>query len=341
MVSSAWMQHPDPLSLRVLVTDPIICRFETELRAAGPGHDWAIASGWSQEDLLAAIVDADVLVCSRMSTEMAAAASRLKLVQVTGAGYDKIPLDALAPSVQVANAYRHGQSIAEYVIMATLMLSRRQNEVSREMSSGIWHTVGNDQTLPFPLSLRGKTMGVIGMGGIGAEVAAMARGMGMRVQAVRRNPRATLPDGVELDWIGGMDELPQLLGTSDVVVIAVPLTAETLGFIDAAAFASMQSTAIIINVARGPIIDEEALYDALRTGVIAGAGIDVWWSEPGTATSPPSRFPFHTLDNVTATPHNAGHARVTFERRAEDIASNIDSLAAGRPLINVVRYQKT
>ena len=333
---------PEPRTMRILVTEPIISRFEPELRSQDAGYQWIMAAGWSDQEILAAMPDVDVLVCSGMTTEMANAAELLKLVHVAGAGYDRIPLHALPDSVQVANTFHHGRGIAEHVIMVALMLARRAIATDRDMRSGVWRNIVNDDAVPFHGILQGQTVGLLGLGGIGAEVAKLARGMGMHVQAVRQNPRGALPADVTLDWVGGMDELAQLLQTSDILVVAIPLNDQTRGLVDAAALGLMKPTTVIINVARGAIIDEAALYDALRNGRIAGAGLDVWWANPNDAGNPSaSKFPFAELENVVLTPHSSGHASITFENRAKDIAANIDNLANGRPLINVVKRAKS
>ena len=324
--------------LRVLVTDSIMSRFETELTRNDDTNIWTMASGWSADAVLAAMPETDVLVCSSMTPGQAAAAPGLRLVHVTGAGFDKIPLDALGAGVAVANTFHHGRPIAEHVVMVSLMLSRRVLEADREMRSGRWRTVANDPDVPFHGVLAGRTLGLLGLGGIGQEVARLAGALGMRVQAIRQNPNGAVPADIELDWVGGLGDLPRLMSTSDVVVVTIPLSESTRGVIGEDALAAMRPTGILINVARGALVDEAALLAALTERRIAGAAIDVWWGAPAAdGTAPPATSRFAALDNVILTPHHSGHARSTFELRAADIAANVNSLAQGRPLINVVR----
>lgn len=324
--------------LRVLVTDSIMSRFEPELTRNDDTSIWTMASGWSADAVLAAMPETDVLVCSAMTPEQAAAAPGLRLVHVTGAGFDKIPLDALGGDVAVANTFHHGRPIAEHVVMVSLMLSRRVLEADREMRSGRWRTVANDPGIPFHGVLAGRTLGLLGLGGIGQEVARLAGALGMRVQAIRQNPNGAVPEDIELDWVGGLGDLPRLMSGSDVVVVTIPLSESTRGVIGEAALAAMRQTGILINVARGALVDEDALLAALTERRIAGAAIDVWWGAPAAdGTAPPATSRFAALDNVILTPHHSGHARSTFELRAADIAANVHSLAQGRPLINVVR----
>lgn len=325
--------------LRVLVTDGIISRFQKELTSdGGDGHTWTTAVGRPDAEIIAELPQTDVLVCSGMSPAMAEAGSGLRLVHVTGAGCDGIPFGSLAPGVAVANTFHHGRSVAEHVLMSVMMLSRRVQSADRELRSGLWRTVRTDPGAEFGTTLEGRTAGLIGFGETGLHTARLLAAMGMRVRAVRRNPDAAVPDGVDLDWVGGVGELGPLLAESDVVVVTAPLTEETRGLVGAEAFRAMKPTAFLVNVARGPVVDEEAAFAALSSGAIAGAALDVWWDaaeDPVRAL--PSRYAFEQLDNVVLTPHQSGHTRDTFEARARDIAANIGRLASGLPLGNVVR----
>ena len=323
-------------ALSIVVTERIISRFPSILTSDGSDdHDWTFAADWSVERQAAAIAACDVLVCAGLDPDHARAASRLKLVHVTGAGYEKIPFDALHPDVAVANTFGHGRAIAEHILMVALMLSRRALVVNREMREGVWHTVNTDPDLALQSTLEGKVLGLVGLGSIGLEVASLANAFGMRVRAVKRTVEPDTPDFVSR--IDPIEALPELLAASDVVVVATPLNHSTHGMIDEAALRRMKPTGILINVARGPIVDEQALFDALSDRAIGGAGIDVWWGDRHNASSPPSRLPFGELDNVVLTPHHSGHTVQTFEHRARDIAYNIAQLSASRPLINLVR----
>lgn len=320
----------------VLVTDPIISRFADELTSDGSdGNDWSFAAGWQADRVLAALERSDVVVCSRLSPEQAAACGRARLVQVSGAGYDRIAIDALPRSVAVANTYHHGRSIAEHVLMVAMMLSQHVLRADGELRSGSWRTIANDDAVPFGRTLDGRVLGVIGLGEIGGHAARLGAAMGMRVHAIRNNPDAPPPTGVALDWVGGPDALVELAGTADVLVVTTPLSDATRGMIDATVLGAMASTAVLINVARGPVVDEHALYDALSRRTIAGAGIDVWWDGSGSGT--PSQQPYAELDNMVLTPHQSGHTRATFEGRAHDIAANVRAATEGAALRNVVR----
>jgi phosphoglycerate dehydrogenase-like enzyme len=324
-------------SLRVVVTDPIISRFEDRLKSDGGAHHWDMAAAWSSERRRRALAAADVIVCSSLTAAEAEAARNVRLVHVTGAGYDKIAIGHLVPSAVVTNTFHHARPIAEHVLMVTLMLTRHVARADREMRAGQWRTIATAEDVPFHPILADLTLGLVGLGSIGAEVARVAAAMGMKVRAVRRNPAAPLPEGVQLDWVAGNAELHKLLGTSDVVVLTVPLDEDTRGMIGAAEFGAMKPSGLLINVGRGPLIDQTALFNALKERRIAGAGIDVWWGAPADGAIPPAELPFASLENTVLTPHHSGHARITFERRAADIAANIGRLASGEELNNVVR----
>ena len=324
-------------SLEVLVTEPIMARFEDVLTRGGASpHRWTFAYG--DPERAAAAATAEVLVCSSATPELIAAMPRLRLVHVSGAGYDKIPLDALPDGVLLANTFHHGRSIAEHVMMTSMMLLRGVLRSDREMRAGVWSNVIVTPGHPFGGVLAGRTLGVVGFGEIGSAVARLGSALGMEIRTVRRNPTAPLPPDLDVAWVGGDDQLHELLAGSDVVVVTIPLTAATRGLIDEAALAAMRPTAVLVNVARGAVVDEQALHDALRTGTIAGAGIDVWWRNPRDPDQPPpSHLDFTGLDNVILTPHQSGHTEEVFAGRAGDITSNVDALAEGRQLVNVVR----
>ncbi|WP_432048566.1 2-hydroxyacid dehydrogenase [Streptomyces asiaticus] len=321
--------------MRIMLNHRILRRFGERLRARTEDrHEWLDVCDWDAARIADTIASVDVYVGSQLGEDHARRARRLRLVHVVGAGYDGIPLEALGPDVTVANTFHHGASIAEHVLMCVLMLSRRVLAADRELRAGRWRNVAVDATLPFGDTLRGRRVGVIGFGETGREIGRLCQAVGLGVRAVRRDPSVPLPDGLRPDWVGGTDRLPELLADSDIVVVTVPLSPATRGLIGPAELAAMGPQALLVNVARGPVVREEALYEALSAGTIAGAALDVWWAAPPHA---PSRLPFHTLPNVVMTPHNSGHTEETFAARATEIAANINRLAAGSPLGNVVR----
>ena len=320
--------------LRIAVTDPIITGFADHLRRTDREHEWRFAADSSPREVLDG---ADVIVCSRLAAQDMPNAPTARLVHATGAGIDRIESGAIPAGAAVCNTGHHGSAIAEHVVMVAMMLSRRALEADRQMREGTWRTVATAPGTPFHRSLGGSTIGILGFGEIGQAVARLATGLGMRVVATRRRPDAPLPGGVAADRIYAETELDSLLAESDVVVVTVPLTDETRGLVGPETFDAMKPSAILINVARGPVVDEDALFDALSAGRISGAGIDVWWGAPDGTTAPPSVSRFASLENTVLTPHFSGHAREVFEQRAADIVRNIDLLDRGLPLERQVR----
>jgi phosphoglycerate dehydrogenase-like enzyme len=281
------------------------------------------------------LVRADVVVASSFPESMAQATPRLKLLHATGAGVDSFCLRALSPRTTVANAYFHGPAISEYVMMMILALSRDLLRMDAHFRRGLWFGSWIWGTPP-PAEVQGKTLGLIGYGHIGKELAVRARAFGMKLWVVSAHP--PVPKPRHIDFYGGPGELRKLLKAADYVVLACPLSAETRGLIGKREFSWMKRTACLINVARGLIVQEEALYHALHNRRIQGAAIDVWYQYP-TDNLPcrPSRYPFHKLDNLIMTPHVSGWMKGTRDNRFQLIAGNIDRLAAGRPLQNVVQ----
>jgi phosphoglycerate dehydrogenase-like enzyme len=182
--------------------------------------------------------------------------------------------------------------------------------------------------------LYGKTLAIVGLGRIGQAVAARAQAFGMRVVAVNRTPR---PPSLGVERVLGLDRLHEVLGEAHFVVLACALTPETTGLIDAEALAAMRPDAVIVNVARGSVIDEAALAAALRERRIGGAAIDTWWRYPARARAANEAEPFAGLPNTLLSPHVAGWTFGTIRRRTRFIAANLDRLARGEPLENVVR----
>ncbi|MGH3486541.1 MAG: 2-hydroxyacid dehydrogenase [Actinopolymorphaceae bacterium] len=317
-----------------MLAEPLLYDYLPQLeRATRDRHDWQLA-----ESLDAGLVaDAEVLVGGNLSGDLAATAKKLRLVQAPGAGYEGIALDALPQGVVVANTFHHGRSIAEHVVMVTLALTRDLRGTDGDLRTGRWRSPRYARDAVRPGTLRGRTVGLIGLGEIGSEVARLAAVFEMRAIAVRRHAGRTPPDGVDLAWVGGIDQLLRLCAESDVVVVTVPLTADTTGLIGAPELAAMRPDTLVVNVARGPVVDEDALYSALAERRIGGAALDVWWHYPdGSGQGGPATKPFAELDNVLLTPHVSGVTTETFTRRVADIAANIDRLAAGVPLVNVV-----
>jgi phosphoglycerate dehydrogenase-like enzyme len=281
--------------------------------------------------------DRDVLVSMGFTKEMAEAGRHLRLIQVPGAGLDRIDRGALRPGMHLANAYGHEAGIAEYVIGAMIALTRSFGRIDAKLRSGQWESQWAIAAPSPPLwpELAGKTLGILGFGHIGEALAVRARAFGMKVCAIRRQAQPEPPDGVR--FIGGPERLDDVLRLSDYLAITLSLSPQTRNLLDAQRLHVMKPTAYLINVARAEIVEETALYRALATGGLAGAALDVWYRYPTTAgTARPATQPFHELGNVIMTPHISGWTEGTLAARAKLIADNIARIARGEPPLNAV-----
>ncbi|WIY00910.1 2-hydroxyacid dehydrogenase [Amycolatopsis mongoliensis] len=323
--------------MKIVIADTNLASVRAELEAGfPPGSATLWPDPRDSAAVEAAVADAEVLVSSRCSSATAAAAKNLRLVHAAGAGVDGIDVAALVPGTIVANTHHHEDSIAEYAVAAAILLRRGFLAQDEALRRDEWASPVYRSDAPWRDSLGAATVGFIGFGHIGAQAWSRFRAFGARGVAVTRSGDV---DAVAfgLDWSGAIDDLGSLLETADVIVVSVPLTAATTGLIGADELARTQAGTVVINVGRGPVIDERALYEALRDKVIAAAALDVWYGYPEHgATTPPAALPFRDLPNVLMTPHSSGLTRQTFAGRAADIAANVRRLAAGEPLTGVV-----
>ena len=284
------------------------------------------------EALAAAVAGADAVVA--MQWDGVVAVPGLKLLQLPGAGHDGIDFASLPVDCRVCNVFGHETGIAEYVLLAMLEWSIRMHDLDAGFRRGDWSPsvimIG-----PTHGELAGKTVGIVGLGHIGRAIASRARAFDMRVVAFTRRP---LEEPGLVDAVYLPDDLDEGLDGCDFVVVACPLTEATRNLFDRRRFRIMKDGAVLINVGRGSIVDEDDLYAALAEGLIGGAVLDVWYAypKPGGPSVRPSRHPFHELDNVIMTPHTSAWTDGLLERRWAVIADNMDRLADGRPLLNPV-----
>lgn len=323
--------------MRIVIADTNLLPLRADLEAGfppGSATDWPDPRDPAAVE--AAVADADVLVSSRCSGSTAAAAKNLRLVHAAGAGIDGIDVAALTPGTIVANTHHHEDAIAEYAVAAAILLRRGFLAQDAALRRDEWASPVYRPEVPWSDSLGAATVGFVGFGHIGARAWELFRAFGAHGVAVTRSGDVDAA-AVGLDWSGATGDLGTLLETADVIVVSVPLTADTTGLIGAEELARARADAVLINVGRGLLVDERALYEALRDKVIAGAALDVWYGYPEHgATAPPATVPFRDLPNVLMTPHSSGLTRQTFAGRAADIAANVRRLAAGEPLAGVV-----
>lgn len=282
----------------------------------------------------AAAADADILVTNIWRAEYPRA-PRVKLVQSVATGIELIDLAALPPRVTVCNAFGHETAIAEYILMVMLVWSHRFREIEGDFRSrSSWRPSWVQSGAPHG-EILGSTVGIVGLGRVGYEVARRAAAFGCRILAANRSPRE---EGRGVERVFPLGELDYMLAECDYVVLCTALGPETEGLIGARRLSLMKPSAFLVNIARGTVVDEAAIYAALRGRTIGGAALDVWWRYPD-ATEPerhPSRYPFHELPNVIMTPHCSGWTEGMVTRRWAEVAGNINRFVRAEPLQHIV-----
>jgi D-2-hydroxyacid dehydrogenase (NADP+) len=279
----------------------------------------------SREKLDALLAEAEVIYGLFLPRDLRARAPRLKWVQTMSAGVDRFATTDIwnSPVILTGVSGIHATPIGEFVLEFMLMFAKKAPFCFRMQQKHEWARF-------MPGVLRDKTVGIVGLGSIGREVARLCKAFGMRVMATRRSVKRPARARY-VDKLLPAGQLKQLLGESDYVVIATPLTAETNGLIGADEFKAMKPTACIINIGRGGIIDEAALIRALDARQIAGAGLDVTATEP---LPPDSRL--WDYDNVILTPHVAGGMEDYMKHATDLFCKNLERYLNGKKLLNVV-----
>jgi len=278
--------------------------------------DLHLAVARTPADSAAAITDADILLSSFAEPSLLDRAASLGWIQALSAGVDTLDLDDVRDRdlVLTSAAGAHAQPIAEQVLGYMLTFERRLDDAIEMRQSGSWERFTGGE-------LRGKTLGIVGLGAIGRRTATFADAIGMTVVGTKRDT------DVEIDGVARIhppDDLDAVLVESDYLLVACPLTDETRGLIGRTELGVLPEDAVLINVARGAVVDEAALTTALQQRVIRGAALDVFDEEPLPAGSP-----LWDLSNVILTPHNAGASPHLTDRTAEIFAENYDAFVAG------------
>jgi phosphoglycerate dehydrogenase-like enzyme len=256
--------------------------------------------------------------------------ARAPFMQLISAGADQVRFGDLPDSMILAsNVGAYAEPMAEHVVAMFLALAKRLTRTTRELARGEF-----DQwvrTVP----IQGSVCGVVGFGGIGKATAGRMRALGSSIHAINTTGRTD--EAVE--FLGTPADLETVLARSDFVVIAVPLTKETRGLIGRRELEVMKPTAILVNVARGAIVEEEALYEHLRTHPDFGAGIDAWWNEPRGQAAFATRFPFFELPNLIGSPHNSAMVPGIEVHAVRRAAQNVARHLRGESVTGVVRRE--
>lgn len=292
------------------------------LRAALP--DWRWYRVTRPEEVIPRIAEANVVVSNKVHLDEAAlrAAPNLRLIAIAATGTNNVDLDAahrLGIAVSNIRAYAT-PAVVQHVFALMLALSTKLIDYHQAVREGRWQRAPQFCLLDYPVrEIAGKTLGIVGYGELGRGVARVAETFGMNVLVAGRPGRPAEP---------GRVPLPELLPQVDVLSLHTPLTPETRGLIGARELALMKSDALLINTARGGIVDEAALADALRQGRLGGAGVDVLSVEPPTDTNP---LLAPDIPNLIVTPHTAWASREARQRAVDQVAENIRAFLAGTP----------
>jgi len=329
------MSTQKPFSLLVVPDDepPVLSGtpYEARIRALAVRVEWHFDRPSCDQETVERLKDADAVINIRSSVQfnhqVLSACSKLKILSVWGTGVDHVDLPAAAElGITVSNTPGYGAPyVSEHALTLALAVSRQIVQNDRHIRQGGW-------TRGFIDELYGKTLGVVGTGEIGRRMIELGRGIGMKVIAWTVNPT---PER-EREYGVAFLPLEQLLAEADVVTLHVVLSSATERLIGAEQLALMKPTAILVNTARGGVVDQDALLEVLRAGRIAGAGLDVFENEPL-----PAGHPLTELDNVVLSPHAGGMAYNGTMRGLEMSVENLESFAAGSPIYVVAQGSRS
>jgi phosphoglycerate dehydrogenase-like enzyme len=276
------------------------------------------------------IPDTDVFIGWSLKPEQFATARRLKWIHSPAAAVHQLMYpEMISSDVVITNAREiHGPVVAEHAIALVLALAKRLPRAMQYQAKKHWAQQTLWDERPRPREVAGATVAVVGMGSIGREFTKRAKVLGMKVLAVREDPKKGLGGA---DAVYGSTQLDEVLPQADYVLLCAPVTPATTGLMDQARLARMKPEAYLLNVSRGPLIDEPALLRALQQRTIAGAALDVFVEEPL-----PPESPFWELDNLFITPHTAAVTERLWDRHYELIRENLERFLQRRPLLHEV-----
>jgi phosphoglycerate dehydrogenase-like enzyme len=284
--------------------------------------------------------DCHILVNGSVKAEWLDASPDLRAVIVPYAGIS-LEMQTLLqgyPQITLHNLHYNDIATAEFALALLFSAAKFIVPLDQRLRQGDWR---QRYTGAPSLLLSGKRVLILGYGAIGRQIAPLCQALGMQVSGVRRHtPPRAVEDGVNVYPVA---ELKTLLPATDILICVLPQTTETVGLIGAAELAALPPGGIVVNVGRGPVIDEAALYNALHSGHLAAAGIDVWYiyphGEEERGHTQPSHFPFYELDNVVLSPHRGGWLEEAEARRRQELASLLTAAAQGQPIPNQVDKQ--
>lgn len=288
-------------------------------------HEWIVYDETSTDQVAFRLRAATIAICNKlpMREETLSEASRLRLIAVAATGVDNVDLNyCKARGISVCNTRGYAvNSVPEHALMLMLALRRNLIAYRSDVLTGKWREAKRFCLLDHPLEdLKGTTIGIIGYGALGQSMARVTKAIGMKVLvAERKNAKVVRP---------GRTEFTEVLRNSDVISLHCPLTEETTNLISAKELEQLKPQAILINTARGGLLDDAAVLAALKAGTLAGAGIDVLREEPPVAPTP---LLDTVLPNLIVTPHNAWASRQAMQALADQLVDNLEAFVRGEP----------
>ncbi len=333
---------------------------DIEIIAKIRGEDYQGIPPNQDPEIIAAVKDAEILLGPYVTEEILQQATpqfdgKLKVILIPWTGVDRLDLNLTKKfQVPVANSHGNARTIAEFGIALLLTAAKNIIHHDKLLRNGDWSSRFKD----YPsINITGKTIGLLGFGAIGTECAKMLKCFDVRLIACRRSlEKTTVAQKTLVEKVYAYTEVHEFLCQADAIISSLPLTAETKGFLSDKEFAAMKDGVILINVGRGPTIDEKALYNALLNGKLFAAGLDPQWNYPprretknkkGEIESEkdlkifPSNYPLHEFDNVVLSPHRAGHVAEGYERAHwQDVIENILRIYQGLEPENLIDIEK-
>lgn len=303
-----------------------------------PDHELVFPQTDDEARQLEAARGADIIVGYKIPKGTLVAAPNLRAFLTGAAGVHHSVAETLRgrPLIQAANSHANALDVAEHAVALALSAAKLIVRGDREMRRGDWSLRYDD--VPGAL-VTGKTAVIIGYGAIGRATAKILSGFEMRIIGVKSPSAKPGRDDLGVETVPAND-LDRALASADFVFVFAPLTQATRGLIGRAQFAAMRRTAVLVHLSRGPVVDESALFEALKGRRIAAAALDVWYVYPQTPEDAknkmPGRLPFHELDNMVMSPHRASYTERMHREQWDDVVENIQRVAAGRPVKNPI-----
>jgi phosphoglycerate dehydrogenase-like enzyme len=324
------------VSLKILV--PYAEELVNAIRQMLGDEAVVVRSERTTESMLEHARDADIVVSGRVDGDYIRKAPNLKLIHALGAGIDKIDRQAVLDrgDIIVCNNHMNALEVAEYAIMLLLAAAKNILLSDRKLRKGDWiYGFGG----PNPnVEIRNKTCLIVGLGNIGVQIAKRLKGFDVILNAVTRS--GTSPNASLVDSITSMKKMQSFVQEADFIILSLPLTHESRGLFDDEVISWMKSSSILVNISRGEIVDEAALFRALKEKRILGAGLDVWWNYPQWGKPemkmPSLNHPYHELDNVVMSPHRAAYCRSIERDHLEFAGENLLRFIRGDRPLNVV-----